>query len=174
MQARRAARHGGRLQRLPSRPEREAPLARGHWLVKSEPSTYSFERLAREGRTRWDGVRNAAARKGLAEMRAGDLVLFYHSGEGKAVAGTARVAREAYPDPTAPDGAWLAVDLEPLAPLARPVTLAEIKAEASLAGLALVRQPRLSVMPVPKRAYDRILALAARAAGSRPRARTAG
>lgn len=135
-------------------------MARAHWLVKSEPSTYAWERLVAEGRTRWDGVRNPAARQHLGAMKPGDLVLFYHSGEGKAVVGIARVAKEAYPDPTSADGKWLAVDVEPVKPLARPVTLAEIKAERSLAQLALVRQPRLSVMPVPKDAYERILALA--------------
>jgi predicted RNA-binding protein with PUA-like domain len=135
-------------------------VARAHWLVKSEPSTYSFERLVAEGRARWDGVRNPAARQNLGSMKAGDLVLFYHSGEGKEVVGIARVAKEAYPDPTSGDGKWLAVDVEPVKALPRPVTLAEIKADRSLAGLALVRQPRLSVAPVPKDAYERILALA--------------
>lgn len=135
-------------------------MARAHWLVKSEASTYSFERLVAEGRTRWDGVRNPAARQNLGSMKAGDLLLFYHSGEGKEVVGIARVAKEAYPDPTSGDGKWLAVDVEPVKALPRPVTLAEIKADRTLAGLALVRQPRLSVGPVPKDAYERILALA--------------
>ena len=135
-------------------------MARTYWLVKSEPSTYAFERLVAEGRTRWDGVRNPTARRNLGGMKTGDLVLFYHSGEGKAVVGIARVAQEAYPDPTSADGKWLAVDVEPVKALARPVALAEIKAERSLADLALVRQPRLSVMPLSKDAYERILALA--------------
>jgi predicted RNA-binding protein with PUA-like domain len=135
-------------------------VARAHWLVKSEPSTYSFERLVAEGSTRWDGVRNPLARRSLGAMKPGDLALFYHSGEGKAVVGIARVASEAYPDPTSGDGKWLAVDVEPVKPLPRPVTLAEIKADRALAGLALVRQPRLSVMPVAKAEYERILALA--------------
>jgi predicted RNA-binding protein with PUA-like domain len=138
-------------------------VARAHWLVKSEPTTYAWERFVRERGTRWDGVRNPLARKHLAGMKTGDLVLFYHSGEGKAVVGTARVVKEAYPDPSAAGGTWLAVDLAPLAPLPRPVALAEIKAERALADLALVRQPRLSVMPVPKQAYERILALARQA-----------
>jgi predicted RNA-binding protein with PUA-like domain len=135
-------------------------VACAHWLIKSEPSTYSFERLVAEGRTRWDGVRNPTARQNLRAMKTGDLALFYHSGEGKAVVGIARVAREAYPDPTSSDGKWLAVDVEPVKALARPVNLAEIKADRALAGLALVRQPRLSVVPLAKDAYDRILALA--------------
>lgn len=135
-------------------------MARAHWLVKSEPSTYSFERLVAEGRTRWDGVRNPTARQNLRAMKAGDLVLFYHSGEGKEVVGIARVAREAYPDPTAGDGQWLAVDVEPVKALPRPVTLAEIKADRAFAGFALVRLSRLSVMPASKDEYERVLALA--------------
>jgi predicted RNA-binding protein with PUA-like domain len=136
-------------------------MPRACWLVKSEPGTYAWEQLVRDERTRWDGVRNPLARRHLGSMRQGDLVLFYHSGEGKAVVGVARVVREAYPDPTAADGRWLAVDLAPARALARPVSLAAIKAERALAGLALVRQPRLSVMPVEKEHADRILALGA-------------
>ena len=135
-------------------------MARGHWLVKTEPSTYGWDRLVREGSTRWDGVRNPMARKNLGAMKAGDLVLFYHTGDAKEVVGVARVAQEAYPDPTSADGTWLAVDVEPVNPLPHTVTLAEIKADRALAGLALVRQPRLSVMPVAKTEYDRILELA--------------
>lgn len=138
-------------------------MARSHWLVKSEPSSYSWERFVSEGGTCWDGVRNPTARANLAAMKKGDDVLFYHSGEGKAVVGIARVAREAYPDPR--DERWLAVDLEPVRPLARRVTLAEIKAEKPFAQLPLVRQPRLSVMPLPKEAYERIVALGKRAVG---------
>ena len=134
-------------------------MARGTWLVKTEPSKYSWDDLAREGRTRWDGVRNFAARNHLAAMRAGDLVLVYHSGDAKAVVGVARVARESYPDPTAREGGWLAVDLAPLKPLLRPVPLAEVKADAALREIPLVRQSRLSVMPLPAKAFERILAL---------------
>jgi predicted RNA-binding protein with PUA-like domain len=134
-------------------------MARGTWLVKTEPSTYAWEDLVSEGRTRWDGVRNFAARNHLAAMRSGDLVFVYHSGDAKAVVGVARVARESYPDPTAREEGWLAVDLEPLRPLSRPVPLAEIKAEASLREIPLVRQSRLSVMPLPGSAFERILAL---------------
>jgi len=133
-------------------------MARGYWLVKTEPSTYGWERFVAEGGTRWDGVRNPTARRNLAEMKPGDPVLFYHSGEGKEVVGVARVAREAYPDPA--DERWLAVDLEPVRPLARPVPLAELKSDRALAKLPMLRQPRLSVVPVTKPEFDRILALA--------------
>ena len=132
-------------------------MAKGHWLVKTEPGSYGWERFAKEGRARWDGVRNPTARRNLAEMKPGDPVLFYHTGDDKEVVGVARVASEAYPDPG--DGAWLAVDLEPVAELARGVTLKEIKADAAFADLALVKQPRLSVMPVAKPAFDRIVKL---------------
>ena len=134
-------------------------MARGHWLVKSEPGTYSWERFAREGSAVWDGVRNAQARNHLAAMKQGDLVLFYHSGEGKEVVGVAKVARAAYPEPGAGDARWLAVDLAPVKPLARPVSLAAIKADRALAGIPLVRQSRLSVMPLGADAYERILEL---------------
>jgi predicted RNA-binding protein with PUA-like domain len=137
-------------------------VARRHWLVKSEPGAYSWERLVREGRTVWDGVRNAQARNHLAEMVRGDAVLFYHSGDAKAVVGIAKVARAAYPEPGADDPRWVAVDLVPVRALRRPVALAEIKADRSLAGIALVRQSRLSVMPLEPDAYETILALAKR------------
>jgi predicted RNA-binding protein with PUA-like domain len=130
--------------------------------VKSEPGAYSWERLVREGRAVWDGVRNAQARNHLAEMGRGDPVLFYHTGGAKEVVGIAKVARAAYPEPRAGDPRWVAVDLAPLRALKRPVGLAEIKADRSLAGIALVRQSRLSVMPLEPRAYERILALAKR------------
>lgn len=140
-------------------------MAPGHWLVKSEPSTYSWERFVAEGGARWDGVRNAQARNNLAAMRAGDRVLFYHSGSGKSIVGLARVTRAAYPDPTAKDGDWLAVDLAPLKALARPVALTEIRADKALAAIALIRQSRLSVMPLAAREFERILALG----GTQPR-----
>ena len=132
-------------------------MARSHWLVKSEPSTYAWDDLVRDGRTRWDGVRNPLARTHLGSMRKGDLVLYYHSGVGKDVVGIARVVRESYPDPA--DARWLAVDLEPLRPLAARVPLAAIKADQRLAGLALIRQPRLSVMPVDAAHFARIVEL---------------
>jgi predicted RNA-binding protein with PUA-like domain len=135
-------------------------MPRSQWLVKSEPSAYAFQDLVRDGGTRWDGVRNPLARRHLGSMQRGDLVLYYHSSEGKEVVGIARVAREAYADPTARDGDWLAVDLEPVAPLAQPIALATIKADAKLSALALVRQPRLSVMPVSDAHFERLLKLA--------------
>jgi len=134
-------------------------MPRGTWLVKSEPFKYSWDDLVRDGSTYWDGVRNAAARNNLASMRKGDLVLYYHSNEGKEVVGVARVKREAYPDPTTDDERWVVVDLEPLQPLTRPVSLSDVKAEPGLREIALVRQSRLSVMPIEKKAFDRILAM---------------
>jgi predicted RNA-binding protein with PUA-like domain len=136
------------------------------WLVKTEPETYSWERMVREGRACWDGVRNFTARNGLRSMRAGDRVLVYHSGARREVVGLARVAREAYPDPTATDPRWVAVDLVPERALAHPVSLARIKADAALRGIALVRQSRLSVMPLPSAAFARILALSRRASAT--------
>jgi predicted RNA-binding protein with PUA-like domain len=143
-------------------------MAQRHWLVKSEPGAYAWERLVREGRAVWDGIRNAQARNSLAEMARGDLVLFYHSGAAREVVGIAQVARAAYPEPGAGDARWLAVDLEPLRPLARPVALARIKAERALAGIALVTHSRLSVMPLDPAAFERILALATAAAPEAP------
>ena len=135
-------------------------MARGHWLVKSEPSTYGWEQLVKEKRTRWTGVRNFTARNHLAAMKKGDLVLFYHSGEGKEVVGIAKVTAEAEPDATAkPDEGWVAVELAPLKPLAAPVALAAIKAEKSLRDIPLVKLSRLSVMPLPKPAFEKILGM---------------
>jgi len=134
-------------------------MASGHWLVKSEPDAYSWEDLVREGRTCWDGVRNAEARANLARMRLGDPVLVYHSVRERRVVGIARVARESYPDPTSDEARWLAVDLTPERPLERPVSLAQIKGEPELAGIALVRQPRLSVVPLDAALFRRILRL---------------
>ena len=131
------------------------------WLVKSEPSAYSWQRFVGEGAAVWDGVKNPQARSNLAAMQKGDLVLFYHSGQGKDVVGVARVTRTAYPDPKGKDPRQVVVDLAPVAPLVQPVSLKEIKAEPRLAGIPLVRQSRLSVMELPKPAFDRILALGA-------------
>ncbi len=130
-----------------------------YWLVKSEPDTYSFERLVTEGRAQWDGVRNYQARNNLRAMQVGDICLFYHSNIGLEVVGLARVARTAYPDPTAEKGDWSAVDLEPLKPLARPVSLAEIKAHPALQQFGLVRNGRLSVMPATFDEFSTLLAL---------------
>ena len=132
-------------------------MALRHWLAKSEPFKYSWDDFVKDGSTYWDGVRNAQARNNLAAMKKGDLVLYYHSNEGKEVVGVAKVRREAYPDPTTDDERWVVVDLAPVKPLKQPVTLAEIKADAALAEIALVKQSRLSVMPIQKRAFDRIL-----------------
>jgi predicted RNA-binding protein with PUA-like domain len=127
--------------------------------VKSEPAKYSWDAFAEDGRTYWDGVRNAQARNHLAAMKAGDLVLYYHSNEGKEVVGVARVVKEAYPDPTSDDPRWVVVDLVPVVPFERPVGLAEIKAEARLREIPLVRQSRLSVMPLERADFEHILRL---------------
>jgi predicted RNA-binding protein with PUA-like domain len=134
------------------------PLA--HWLVKSEPGTYAWDDLAREKKTLWTGVRNHTAKGHLAAMRKGDLVLFYHSGAGKEVVGVATVSAAAVPDPTAPAGeGWVAPQLAPLQKLAAPVTLAAIKAEPSLRDIPLVKLSRLSAMPIPPKAFEKILGM---------------
>ena len=130
------------------------------WLVKSEPETYSWALLVKEGKTAWTGVRNFAARNHLRAMKAGDSVLFYHSGREKSVVGLARVNKEFYPDPTADEGDWSAVDLVPVRALARPVTLAAIKADKILRKMELVRQSRLSVMSVAEAQFRRVLQFA--------------
>lgn len=123
-------------------------MTKQYWLVKSEPDTYAWADLVRDKRTDWTGVRNYAARLHLKAMRPGDEVLFYHSNEGKCVVGVARVTKAAFPDRTADEEGWVAVELAPLAPLKQPVTLAQIKAQPALKDIALVRQGRLSVMPL--------------------------
>ena len=128
--------------------------------MKSDPDTYGWGDFVKEGGTRWDGVRNAEARLALAAMQPGDLALFYHSGADKAVVGIAKVKSAAYPEPGAEDPRWLAVDLAAHEKLARPVALAEIKAQRSLAKLKLVTHSRLSVMPIDPPAFERILSLA--------------
>lgn len=130
-----------------------------HWLVKSEPFKYSWEKFNQEGRTFWDGVRNYQARNNLRGMQVGDLVLWYHSNEGKEVVGIARVVKEAYQDPTTDDKNWVVVDLEPVESLKKPVTLEQIKADERLKDIGLVRQGRLSVMAVKPEEFDRILEL---------------
>jgi predicted RNA-binding protein with PUA-like domain len=127
------------------------------WLVKQEPSGYSWTDFVADGSTSWTGVRNFAARNNLRRMSNGDQVLFYHSGEDKGVIGIAKVARTAYRDATAKEGDWSAVDLVPLKPLRRPVTLREIKAKSALKNIALVRQSRLSVMLLSAQAFRLIL-----------------
>jgi len=125
--------------------------------VKQEPEEFSWADLVREGRVTWDGVRNYAARNHLSTMQMGDKVLFYHSVTGKAVMGIAQVAQEAFPDPTDETGKWVSVVLTPVVALHRPVPLSEIKAEASLQNIAIIRQSRLSVMPLTPEAFEQIL-----------------
>jgi predicted RNA-binding protein with PUA-like domain len=128
-----------------------------YWLVKSEPFKYSWEKFNKDGRTFWDGVRNYQARNNLRTMKEGDLVLFYHSNDGKNVVGVAKVVKEAYQDPTTSDPNWVVVDLAPVQSLAKPVTLEQIKAEESLKDISLVKQGRLSVMPLKATEFDKIL-----------------
>lgn len=131
-----------------------------HWLVKSEPEAYAWADLVRDQRTEWTGVRNYQARIHLNAMRQGDRVCFYESVTTKAVVGIAEVIRTAAPDPTAKEPGWVSVELKAVKPLPRPVTLAEIKAEPALAKIALLRQSRLSVMPLAKAEFARIESLA--------------
>ena len=131
-----------------------------HFLLKTEPATFSYADLVRERRSVWDGVANPVALKHLRAMKAGDEVLIYHTGKEKAAVGIARVVKAAYPDPTADDPKLVVVDLEPVRPLDAPVSLATIKADRRFAGWELVRVPRLSVMPVSEEQWTWILALA--------------
>jgi len=136
-------------------------MSKQFWLLKSEPGEYSFEDLIRDGSTVWDGVRNYQARNNLAKMTVGDQVLIYHSVNQKQVVGLAVVSQSCYPDPTDnPKESWLVVNLQPVRPLEQPVTLAQIKADPQLADIPLVRQSRLSVMPLDLKDFERILALA--------------
>ena len=130
-----------------------------HWLVKQEPEDYPWSAFAAEKGAAWTGVRNYQARNHLRAMRRGDAVLFYHSGDEKRVVGLARVRRAAYPDPTAAEGDWSCVDLEPARALAQPVTLAQIRADAQLVAVPLLKQSRLSVMPLTEAEFRRILTL---------------
>lgn len=130
-----------------------------HFLVKSEPFKYSWDQFLKDKKTFWDGVRNYQARNNLQAMKKGDLVLFYHSNEGKEVVGVAKVVKEHYPDPTISDERWVVVDLAPVETLKRPVTLETIKKDPALQNIALVRQGRLSVIPLTREEFDRIVAL---------------
>ena len=130
----------------------------GYWLLKSEPGSYGWSDLVADGGTEWDGVRNAAAAGHLRAMAVGDEALFYHSGDDKAAVGIARIARAARPD--GEDARWVSVRVEPLRPLPTPVTLAQMKADAALAGMAMIRQSRLSVSPVAAGEWVAILTLA--------------
>lgn len=131
-----------------------------YWLVKQEPSAYSWADLVNDGETQWTGVRNFTARNNLRAMRKGDALLFYHSVVGKEVVGIAKVIREAYPDPTATEGDWSAVDVAPDKALPRPVTLEEIKANPKLKEMALLRLSRLSVQPVTSAEFQEIVRMA--------------
>ena len=129
-----------------------------YWLVKQEPETYSWTDFVGDGKTDWTGVRNYQARNNLREMKAGDRVLFYHSGKDKAVVGLAEVIKSAYPDPTADDEQWVAVDLKPVKALKNPVPLAAIRYDKRLSQLPLIRQSQLSVMSLTKDEFDIIVA----------------
>ncbi|HEX3770617.1 MAG TPA: EVE domain-containing protein [Polyangiaceae bacterium] len=136
---------------------------RAAWLVKSEPYKYPFDQLVADGHTVWDGVRNFEARNNLRAMKKGDPVLYYHSNEGKAVVGVARVSREAFPDETGKDdgkGDWSAVELEPVKALPRPVTLDELRAHETLSKMMIIRRPRISVVPVTPEELATVLEVA--------------
>lgn len=130
-----------------------------YWMVKQEPEVYSWDNFVSDGKTDWSGVRNYQARNNLREMKAGDHVLFYHSGKEKAVVGIAQVHGEAYADPTADDPQWVAVDLKPVKPLDTPVQLAAIRYDKRLSALPLIRQSQLSVMPLTKDEFDAIVSM---------------
>ncbi len=130
-----------------------------YWLVKSEPDAYSWERFTKEGKTMWEGVRNYQARNNLREMKKDDLVLFYHSVSDKEVVGIAKVVKEHYPDPTADNDRWSVVDLVPVNALKKPVTLDQVKKDERLENVALVKQSRLSVMPLKREEFDAIVEL---------------
>jgi predicted RNA-binding protein with PUA-like domain len=130
-----------------------------YWLVKQEPTAYSWDQFVADGETNWTGVRNFQARNNLRAMKLGDRVLYYHSVNGKAVVGIATVTKEAFPDPTANSGNWSAVELKPLEAVEPPVTLDEIKEEPHLAKIPLLRQARLSVMPLSRPEFEGILRL---------------
>ncbi len=130
-----------------------------YWLVKSEPFKYSWEQFLKDGKTFWDGVRNYQARNNLKAMKKGDWVLFYHSNEGKEIVGYAEVIKEFYQDPTSTDPNWVSVDIKPIKTLLKPITLEVIKQDIILQNMALVKQGRLSVMPISKSEFDRVLEL---------------
>ena len=130
-----------------------------YWLVKQEPSKYSWEQFIQDKKTYWDGVRNYQARNNLKEMKKGDHVLFYHSVIGKEVVGVAKVTAEAYPDPTTDDDRWVVVDLKPVVTVKNPVTLEDIKSHPELQSFALVKQSRLSVSPLTVKEFKTILAM---------------
>jgi predicted RNA-binding protein with PUA-like domain len=130
-----------------------------YWLVKQEPTAYSWDQFVADGKTDWTGVRNFQARNNLRAMKSGDQVLYYHSVNGKAVVGVAVVSREAFPDPTATSGDWTSVEIKPIRPVNPPVKLEQIKADPKLAQIPLLRQSRLSVMSLTKQEFDGVLGL---------------
>ena len=130
-----------------------------YWLVKSEPGTYSWDNLIKDGKTVWDGVRNYQARNNLRAMKKGDHVFFYHSNEGTEIVGIAKVAKEAFPDPSINDETWVAVELEPVKKLSKPVSLKVVKSDPRLKDMSLVKTSRLSVMPVTEEEYKMIMQL---------------
>ncbi len=135
-------------------------MPKSFWLVKQEPADYAWAAFVKDGRSAWTGVRNFQARNNLRAMKSDDLAFYYHSGDDKQIVGVARVVRAAYPDPTATEGDWSAVDLAPLKPLARPISLTDIKADAALKNMVVARHSRLSVSPVTADEATRLLALA--------------
>ena len=135
-------------------------MTMAHWLLKSEPFKFSWDQLVKDGRTHWDGVRNHQAAINLKAMAVGDTAFFYHSNEGKEIVGVAEIVRTAYPNPTDEAGRFVMVDVVPVKPVKRPVTLAEMKATPALADLALIRQSRLSVVPVSDEHWSIIMAMA--------------
>lgn len=130
-----------------------------YWIIKTEPSTYSWDKFVAEGKSMWEGVRNYQARNNMMAMKLGDLVLFYHSNEGKEIVGMAKVTKEHYPDPTTDDPRWVVVEFEPVQQFKKPVTLAMLKADERFANVSLVRQGRLSVLPIKREEFDLILGL---------------
>lgn len=131
-----------------------------YWIVKSEPFKYSWDDFVKKGRDMWDGVRNYQARNNLMAMKENDLVLFYHSNEGKEIVGLAKVVKEHYPDPTTEDDRWAVVDLVPVEKFPKTVTLAQIKADSRFENLSLVRQMRLSVLSIRSEEFDLLVGLA--------------
>lgn len=131
-----------------------------YWLIKSEPSTYSWDQFVKDGETFWDGVRNYAARNNLRSMKKGDEVFFYHSNQGLDIVGIAKVSKDAYPDPSTTDAAWLAVDFKPVKKLKHPVTLEQVKQDKRLKDMDLLRLGRLSVQKVKPEEWEAVLELA--------------
>lgn len=130
-----------------------------YWILKSEPEVFSYADLEKNGWTHWDGVRNFQARNNLQAMKVGDLALMYHSVSEKSVVGVTKIAKTAYPDPSDDTGKWSAVRVEPVKKFTKPVELAEIKADPKLSDIALVRQSRLSVVPITKAEFEHLLKL---------------